>query len=556
MSRSRPILLSLLVLSSLILLPVQTAQAAGIPDPRFGVIEAYAAPEAATSLGAGWERITFRWNEIQPNGTHEWNAVPVTEAQIDAEIARGREIVGLLIGTPGWATDTSIGPGVPQGLYLPTDHPSNLWAQYLRTIVNKYEGRINHWIVWNEPDIPDTQHMSWGGSTEDFVQLLKVAYQVAKAENPNAVIHLPAVTHWWDETWFGTFLDTLLADPSAVHNNYYFDVATLHIYFRSETVYSLISHYYGQMRDRGLNKPIWVVETNAPPSDDPAWPVPNAQFDISQEQQAAFIVQAFSLAIAAGAQRVAVYKMADTESDRAANPEPFGLVRMDGSRRPAFAAYQAASTYLAGFRSARWDRRDTLSLVTVDRGEQTTTVVWSRTPQPQTAMVAARTTRALLVNALGQAYTVYPERGYYYIPLPGAECSDECLIGGLPYMLVEDAPTNANTAPQPSSPTPSPTNPTPTPTSTPTLTPTPTATPTPTSTATSTPTSAPTPTATSTATAISTATPEPPSTPTPIPESPSYGTPFTDPVLLIVLLGFVAGAILLIWRRLRGRQPE
>jgi hypothetical protein len=431
--------------------------ASGVPDPRFGVIEAYQAPAAATTLGAGWTRVTFPWNEIQPNGPEEWNVVPISDDALANELAQGRQVVGLLVTTPGWATDLDAGPGVPKGLHLPVDADANLWAEFVRTMVARYAGRIDHWIVWNEPDIPDTRHMSWGGSTEDFVRLLQVAYTVAKETNPNAVIHMAAVTHWWNEDWFGRFLQTLIAAPNAAANNYYFDVATMHIYFQPETVYDITTHYRDMMRGHGIRKPIWIAETNAAPSQDPSWPVPNAQFDVSLEQQAAYVVQAFSLGIAAGAERMAIYKMADTEADRQANPEPFGLVRVDGTLRPAFNAYQVATTYLAGFQGARWERRDAISLVTVDRGDRTTSVVWARSASAQTAMIPARATRALLVDVRGAAHTIYPERGYYFVDLPGATCSQGCKIGGPPYMVVERAPAAARTAPKPQSPTPQPT---------------------------------------------------------------------------------------------------
>ncbi len=531
-----------------------TVAAAGVPDYRFGVVEAYAAPAAASALGAGWERVTFRWNEIQPNGPDEWNVVPISDGQLAAELSAGRQVVGLLVTTPGWATDLGIGPGVPQGLYLPADDSNNLWANFVRTIVARYAGRIDHWIVWNEPDISDTQHMSWGGSVADFVQLLRVAYSVAKETNPNAVIHMAAVTHWWNEHWFGQFLDALVADPNAAANDYYFDAATLHIYFQPETVYDLTAHYYRLMHNRGIHKPIWIAETNAAPSNDPAWPVPNAQFNVSLEEQSIFLIQAFSLGLAAGAERIAVYKMADTETDRAANPEPFGLVRLDGSRRPAFTAYQVATVYFSGFRGGSWDRRDEISVVTIDRGPRTTTVVWARTPELQTAMIPARTTRALLVNVRGAAHYVYPERGYYFLDLPGADCAGGCLMGGAPLMLIEEAPASADTAPPPLSPTPPPVEnanpnatpdlspvgegeeglPTPTPTFTPTPTPTPTITPTPTSTPTNTPTNTPT----STPTLIPTPMLTPTSTPIPLPSS---DVPSGRPWLLVGVLAAAMG---------------
>jgi hypothetical protein len=482
--------------------PQAAVDALAIPDHRFGAVETYASPDAATELGAGWTRVTFEWARIQPNGTHEWNVVPISDEALSTEIAQGREVVGLLITTPAWATDKERGGGVPQGLYLPIDDPDNHWANFVRKIVTRYAGRIDHWTIWNEPEIsPESPDATWGGSIEDFIQLLRVAYLVAKQENPNTVIHLAGMSHWHNDLWFGQFLDLLAADPRAWASNLYFDVATLHLYHEPEKIYEITSLYYSQMRERGIDKPIWIAETNAYLS------------RVSEDEQAYFIFQAFALQIAAGAQRIGVYKMADTATDSAADPEQFGLVRVGGSPRPAFTAYQLAATYLAGFRGGTWSRRDTISMVTVDRGAKTTTVLWTRSPAAQTVMVAARTTEALVVDAYGTALQKHPERGYYYIQLPGAKCAQsapDCAIGGAPVMLIEAAPPSAITAPLPASPTPSNLEDIPTPTHTPvptlfiipTITPTPAPTHTPAPTFTPTPTATPTPTLTSTPTLV------------------------------------------------------
>ena len=506
---------------------------AGIPDYRFGVVEAYAAPGAATALGAGWERITFEWSRIQPDSPDEWNVVPISHQGLAGELAQGRQVVGLLTTIPRWAIDLET--GLPQGLYLPTDDPNNLWASFVRTIVARYAGRIDHWIIWNEPDIPPSSpDVSWLGSVEDFVQLLRVAYLVAKETNSNAVIHMAAIMHYYNEHWFGQFLDALIADSNARANNYYFDVASFNLFHEPEKIYDIAVHYYNMMYGKGLRKPFWITETNAYLS------------RVSLEEQAMFMIQAFSLEIAAGAQRIAVYKLIDRETDQAADPEPFGLVRMDGSRRPAFTAYRVAASYLSGFQGGTWDRRDDVSVVTIDRGARTTTVVWARTPEPQTAMVAARTTRALVVDVWGSAYYIYPERGYYFLDLAGANCAQGCQMGGPPLMLVEEAPVSSNTAPTPASPTPPPaataepdvtpdseTSPTATSvfTPTPTLvpTPTPTATPLLTATATTTPSRTPTPTPTPTATATPSPTPTSTWTPTATPTVPPTPTATITP---------------------------
>ncbi len=429
-------LLAVAVLSSQPL----TAGAAGIPDHRFGVVEAYAAPAAANSLGAGWERVTFEWSRIQPNGPDEWNVLPLSDRALAGELAQGRQVVGLLITMPAWAIDP--GTGLPQGLHLPIDDPGNLWANFVRTIVSRYAGRVDHWVVWNEPEIPQgSPDATWPGSIPDFLQLLRVAYFVSKGTNPNAVVHLAAISHYHDPDWFNRFLDTLVADPGAAANSYYFDIASLNLYHEPEKIYDITAHYVRMLHGKGVHKPLWITETNAYLS------------RVSLEQQAIFMVQAFSLQIAAGASRIAVYKMIDTETDQAADPEPFGLVRADGSRRPAFTAYRTAATHLSGFRGGSFERRDNVAVVVIDRGSRTTTVVWARTPEGQLAEIPARSTRALAVDVWGSARYIYPQGGYYVIQLGGADCSEGCVLGGPPTMLVEDAPSGSDAPPPAASPT-------------------------------------------------------------------------------------------------------
>lgn len=563
------------VLCLLALILPRPAIAAGIPDRRFGVVESYAAPQAASALGAGWTRVTFEWNQIQPNGAGEWNVHPVADSVLDAERAAGREIVGLIVATPGWAVDGSKGIGVPAGLYLPSDFPDNTWATFIRKLMTQHVGRIRHWIIWNEPDIWDTGFQSWGGTVDDFVQLMRVTYTVAHEVDPNMVIHLPAVTHWWDvnygrDLFLRRFLQVLTADPMASANNYYFDALTLHIYFNPDTVYDLSRFYLNLLGEFGIYKPLWIAETNAAPSNDPAWPVANPQFNITQEDQAAYIIQGLAMALAAGAQRVAVYKMADLASDTA-NPEPFGLVRQDGSRRPAFTAYQVATRYLAGFTRASLERRDDAAVITVERDGGWTTVAWARGPADVGVQITAHAGSAQLVDWRGNRRSISARDGVYTVMLPASPChhaANPCLIGGSPYLIVEGTiaagapplsqPTQgqaSTTTPQPTSaqdagtvnstPTPVPTlKATFTPTATPTITPT--ATPTRTPRPTTTPTRRPTTTATATPTATGTPTTTPTAfpSPMPMPASTPVSPPHTTPLAIGATL---AGAIGVLW---------
>lgn len=474
----------LVVVFLIVGLLVPTVGTAIAPDSRFGVVAAHEAPWAAADLGVGWTLIPFRWDHIQPAGPADWNP-PLSDEQLTLEFALGRQVVGLLTGIPSWAADPAT--GLPRGLETAPGDPENLWAAFVWTVVRQYVGRIDHWVVWEGPDRLE----NWPGSAADFAQLLRVTWTVARQANSRAVIHLGSVSHWPDvlrgnPPFVRRLLDALAADLHARAYGFYFDVLTLDVYNQPESIYDLTVFYRRLLGEYGLQKKIWV-ETGSAVSEE-------GGEDLLPEEQAAFLIQALTLGIAGGAERMAVYRMVDGVGEA-----PYGLIGADGAPRPAFAAFQMAATYLGGFRSAQWERRDDVSVVVVDRGPQVTTVAWARTPVTQTLMLPAQTTRALLVNARGDAWIVHPDRGYYLLTLPGCAGEDICRVGGMPFLLVEENGAgivaflpSSPTAPGVELPPPPTATPSPTPTPIPAATFTPTPTPTPTVTAF--PTVSPTPT--------------------------------------------------------------
>ncbi len=565
---ARWLALCLAVLSPAIA-PAASARAQGLPpDVRFGAVEAFRDPVAAAEVGVSWERILFYWSELQPGGPNDWNPYHVPDEWLTLAAQANRQVVGVLKNTPPWATDGPPGCGVPRGIELPVDDPNNLWAVFVRRVVGRYAGRVDHWIIWNEPDIaPGTYGVEWCGTIEQYYQLLKVAYVAAHQANPNVTIHLAGLTYHHDRTYLRRFLAVAARDPSAAANGYYFDVASLHIYFCTETVPAIIGVTRQALADHGLRKPIWLNETNAPPNSDPQWVMPAANYQISLEQQAAFLLQSFALALSAGAERVAVYKWLD--NDLPPGFEPFGVIRPDFSRRPAFDAFRLIRLHYAGTVSAREERRELYTVVTLNRGGLTTRVVWARTPQEVTVTLPALAAQARLIGLDGQEQMLAATDGRYTLTLPGAHIARQapgeapCVIGGAPFLLIEEgsgaAVLTAGTALESAeaitdtspitaevaaaSPTVEATatlTPTPTPTATPTRRPTPTHTPSPTAPPSPTPT-APTPTAT--------VSPSP---------SPAIPRDAVTPIWSLALAGagaaLLAGAVAL-WVRGRAARP-
>lgn len=474
-------------------------------DDRFGAIESFWAPQEAAELGVGWERILFYWNEVQPQGPEDWNTLHVLEEWLVEANSQDRVVLGLLKNTPAWATDGEPYSGVPRGLYLPIDDPQNLWANYIRKIVAYYGPRgVHNWIIWNEPEIEAGVYgHEFEGTVEDYVRLLQVAYLVAKEHDPEAVIHLAGYSYWHDPDYLDEFFTALKETPGAAEANYFFDILSLHIYFRVETVAELIRAADELQNSYGIDKPIWINETNAAPNLDPWWPVVRPQFQVDLDQQAWYLVQAYALGFAAGAESIGVYKLIDILLPEGG--ESFGILRPDYTRRPAYLAYLTTIRLLQGFDGpVEMQQTDDYFVVSFRKDNQLIRILWSRKDRALQLAVPALADQGELVDYSGRALAVNAINGSYQITLDGARCNDACDIGGPPLFLVEDGVPSAD-ADLNIQATPLRATLTATPEITPTFTPWPTntATPTQTPTATLTPTMTPTftPTATNTATA-------------------------------------------------------
>jgi hypothetical protein len=483
-----------------------------VVDKRFGAIESFWAPQEAAELGVGWERILFYWNEIQPTGPEDWNTLHVLEEWLVEANSQDRIVLGLLKNTPQWATDGAPFSGVPRGLYLPVDDPENLWANYVRRVVDYYAPRgVHHWVIWNEPEIEEGIYgHEFAGDVEDYIRLLQVAYLVAKEEDPQSVIHLAGYSYWHDPEYLTKFFEKLTTIPEAAESNYFFDTLSLHIYFRVETVGELVQQVDELQNSFGIDKPIWINETNAAPNLDPWWPVERPMFQVDLDQQAWFLIQAYALGFAAGADSIGVYKLIDILLPEGG--ESFGILRPDYSRRPAYLAYMTTIRLLEGF-SGPVDvvKAGDYFIVTFKNDDRLIRILWARNDLALNLQVPALADRGELIDYTGRSDWIDADDGFYEIKLEGARCENACDIGGPPLFLVEHNVAAENGGLEIQA-TPIRATLTATPEVSPTFTPWPTNTPTPTETPTATPTSTATPTATATNT------PEPTQTATPMPE--------------------------------------
>jgi hypothetical protein len=438
--RTRLLLLIIICCSFALIQASDKPNTLSIPPANnlFGVVEAYYRPQEAAQLGVSWERVIFAWNTFQPNSPDEFETSAVPESYLQDAYISNRQIVGLIKGTPEWASPSGSVGAIPDGINLPFDDPGNVYGAFVQRLVRYYSARgIHNWIIMNEPDVRSPEEgnvVEFQGEVEDYFAMLKVAYLAAKSVDPAAHIQIAGMAWWSDHaTGRAPYLERLLTligqDPEALGNNWYFDGITLHLYFTSANVWTVIMSNRAILEQFGQGrKAIWIGEFNASPRRDPHAGI-DAPFEISLEQQADYIVQASALALAAGVDRMAVYRLYD-DNFTLGETEPWGLVRYDGSLRPAFYAYQAVIQRFSGAQRIQRFHIPEATMITLSFDDRTVYVMWNDTDQPGEFLLNAgnRFEPLTVIDSEGDNWTVDMEQqmdtSIAIIDAPGAERID------------------------------------------------------------------------------------------------------------------------------------
>ncbi len=433
-----------------VLPPVGVASAAALPpvtdaDDRWGfnaIPPDSAVERLARDAGARWTRAEFRWDRLEvTRGQVSWNEF---DRLVDSMTREGISIQGILISTPEWARDTR-NNSLPQGLNLPYDNPQNLWARYVRDVVTRYKGRVKYWEIWNEPDYAE---VFWAGTVADYYQMLKVSYQTIKAIDPEAKVLMAGLAYYFNPHFLEDLLRVMMADPTGRANNYYFDILAWHTYSGPRGIVDRVADSRRLLTSTVGMKPIWLNETNVPPWDESRINVYRPfTYAATTAEQAAYILQTFAYAVASGVEKVFVYRLKDEPSE----DQAWGLVRDNGTLRPAYTAYQIATKYLSHLIEGRIIRRGDVEQVAGRRPGERISVVWNMTGSPRTMRLGAFATSATVVDITGATRTVQPSVGQYQLDLAAAtakadNADPDYMIGGAPLVVVESVDAALQTA--------------------------------------------------------------------------------------------------------------
>ncbi len=318
----------------------------GLSDSQVG-----ARLDEVAVTGVEWIRIDVGWNDIERRDFEhtDWSGI---DRIVNAANERGIHVLGILSYTPKWARDD----GCPEINCPPADQDQ--FAEFSAAAVRRYAPKgVHAWEIWNEPNLNLNY---WGGNATRYSNLLKVTYQAIHEVDPNATVISgglsPAATR--DGSMSPVDFLTALYSSGAGHS---FDAVGMHPYsFPATPNYTQKWNAWSQMNDTGLtlrnvmtsngdsSKKIWMTEFGAPTGGPENLAtmsnyrsITNSDH-VTEELQAEMLRQAFSLAqtyLWAGP--LFWYSYKDLGEDEGDNENFFGIIRYDGSHKPAYDALRS-----------------------------------------------------------------------------------------------------------------------------------------------------------------------------------------------------------------------
>ncbi len=165
------------------------------PACPFGV-NAHQAPESSLTEGAaagvGWARFDMNWNQFEPtDGGYDWT---VAGRFIDAASDQGLNVYVTVAYTPSWAGEAGCDDNdADEQRWCRNSVPAAQdYATFVTAAVNRYGDRVEHWGIWNEPNL---SHF-FRGSVEDYLdQVLIPGADAVHAACSDCLVVGPDLAH-------------------------------------------------------------------------------------------------------------------------------------------------------------------------------------------------------------------------------------------------------------------------------------------------------------------------------------------------------------------------
>lgn len=194
------------------------------------------------------------WRDLEPtqNGWN-WSTGPGKrlDMYVDYALKNGGQVLYTMGMTPEWASSTPTVKGLYGAGSTGAPKDMNDWRDYVRTLAQRYAGKIRYWELWNEPDF--VQH--WTGTHAQLVEMARIAAEELHAADPQNRLIGPGFTAGQGMA----ALDKLLAAGLGK----YVDHIGYHFYYSTnpEGIGPQLDNVRNLMKTYGVgDKQLWITE--------------------------------------------------------------------------------------------------------------------------------------------------------------------------------------------------------------------------------------------------------------------------------------------------------
>jgi hypothetical protein len=291
------------------------------------------------ALGATWVRVDIEWGDVQYSSPNDSNWTDY-DTLVNAIAAHHLKTLVIILFTPQWARNPSCGGGAK----CPPADP-NQFATFASEVAARYKGKVEAYEVWNEPN----NYNFWATKTDcdAYTALLKVTYPAIKKADSNAIVVTGGLAPENTDNNNISQTDFL----SCVYNDggkNYFDAVGDHAYTFPTLPSANNTNVWAQMSETNpslrsimtangdAKKKIWITEFGTPTDGpDPHW------FN-TEAQQAAMVTDSMNLyKTYSWVGPIFWYTLQDGGTSTSTSENFFGLVRADGSLKPAYTTLQS-----------------------------------------------------------------------------------------------------------------------------------------------------------------------------------------------------------------------
>ena len=325
------------------------AAPAGAAAPGLVTGSAQSLDEATTAagLGARWVRIYANWHDLEPvRGSIDAFQLETLRARVAALDAAGVRTLVAVSGSPEWASGVTVPYAAPRR--------ARTYGSFAGRLARRVPG-IDAWELWNEAD--ESWFWHGGPDARRYTRLMRAGYAAIKRAAPRDVVLTTGLVGHNHE-----FLERIYRHGGKGH----FDAVAVHtatacntnhpgFFYREPdgkvgryafTGYREIRRVMVAHGDR--RKGIWMTEmgwntaaTGRRSCDIGHWKGQKAM-GVSEATQARFLSDAFRCMAADRYVKAAFWFSTQDISRRREFGQQFGLLRRNGSRKPAAQAFRRA----------------------------------------------------------------------------------------------------------------------------------------------------------------------------------------------------------------------